>query len=166
MREQRSGRFALATRAGGYALLWLLLMPSRDPADLAFGALAVVAATALSLRLFPPAAGEVRLVGLALLMPHLLWQSILAGVDVARRAFTPRMPLDPGFLACPLALPEGLARDSFATFTSMMPGTLPCGEKDGVPIYHCLDVRQPIADVLRAEAGLFLRVVTRGGAHG
>jgi len=149
-------------RGIGYGLLWLLLMPSIAPGDLRFGALIVAAATLLSIRLFPPAAGEMHVASLLRLMPHFIWQSIIAGFDVARRAFDLRLPLHPGFVACPLDFPEGMARNTFATFTSLLPGTVPCGEKDGVLIYHCLDVTQPVVETLWAEEKLLARAVTAG----
>lgn len=162
----RSRRFVAIARGIGFALLWLLLMPSLKPADLVFGGVTVAAATALSLRLFSPLAGEVHLFSLMLLMPHFIWQSIIAGFDVARRAFSPGMALNPGFVACPLALPEGLARNTFATFTSLMPGTVPCGEEHGVLIYHCLDVGQPVVEQLWAEEKLLARAINAGRKHG
>jgi multicomponent Na+:H+ antiporter subunit E len=162
----RSRRFVAVARGIGFTLLWLLLMPSLKPGDLVFGALTVVAATALSLRIFSPAAGELHLVSLMTLMPHFVWHSIIAGFDVARRAFSPQMPINPGFVACPLALPEGLARNTFATFTSLMPGTVPCGEENGVLIYHCLDISQPIVEQLWAEEKLLSRAITAGRKHG
>jgi multicomponent Na+:H+ antiporter subunit F len=51
------------------------------------------------LRLLPPQPGHVRLTGLLSLIPHFLWKSVVAGVDVALRAFDPRLPLRPGFVA-------------------------------------------------------------------
>ena len=153
-------------RAAGYALLWLLLMPSSKPADLAVGAAVALAATLLSLRFFDPAAGQLHYGSFVALLPHFVWQSILAGIDVARRVFDPRLPLSPGFVACPLDFPEGLARNSFATFTSLMPGTVPCGEKDGALIYHCLDIRQPVVEQLWAEEKLLARAITAGRKHG
>lgn len=161
-----SPRAAALARGTGYCLLWLLLMPSAKPTDLLIGAAAATAATLLSLRMFPPATGCLHFASLALLMPHFIWQSVLAGFDVARRAFDPKMPLQPGFVACPLGFPEGLARNTFATITSLMPGTVPCGETDGVLIFHCIDVRDPVVQQLWAEEKLLARALTAGRKHG
>jgi multicomponent Na+:H+ antiporter subunit E len=38
----------------------------------------------------------VRLVG------RFLWQSVVAGVDIARRVFDPRLPLNTGFVVYPV----------------------------------------------------------------
>lgn len=153
-------------RGIGYFLLWLLLMPSAKPGDLLFGALAAVAATLLSLRLFAPLHGRLHVLGMLALLPHFIWQSILGGIDVARRAFDPALPLQPGFVACPLDFPEGLARNTFAVFTSLMPGTVPCGEENGVLIYHCIDIRQPVVKQLWAEEKLLARAITAGRKYG
>ncbi len=159
-------RVAALGRAFSLALIWLLLMPSAKPADLAFGAVVVVAATLVSLRLYKPAAGNVHLRSLLGLMPHFINQSVHAGFDVARRAFDPRLPLQPGFVLCPLDFPEGIARNTFATITSMMPGTVPCGEVDGVLEYHCLDINQPVVEQLWAEERKLARALTAGRRHG
>ena len=73
------------------------------------------------------------------------------GIDVAGRALAPRVRLHPGFVRFPLGLPVGLARNTFTTITSLLPGTVPCGEDDGVLVYHCLDTTQPVVDQLLEE---------------
>ena len=85
---------------------------------------------------------------------------------MAWRTLAPELRLKPGFVACPLDLPEGLARNTFATVTSLMPGTLPCGEENGVLIYHCLDIDQPVVEQLWAEEALMARAITAGRKHG
>ena len=62
--------------------------------------------------------------------------------------------------------PEGIARNTFATITSMMPGTVPCGEIDGVLEYHCLDIREPVVEALWAEERRLARALTAGRRHG
>ena len=126
-------------------------MQSVKAADLAIGVFASVFATWVSLRLLPPAAGRLRLASVLMLVPHFLWQSVRAGIDVAGRALAPRVRLHPGFVRFPLGLPVGLARNTFTTITSLLPGTVPCGEDDGVLVYHCLDTTQPVVDQLLEE---------------
>jgi multicomponent Na+:H+ antiporter subunit E len=157
---------AAAARLTGFFLLWLLLMPSAKPADLIFGAVTALVATGLSLRLYEPLSGRLHLGAFVGLLPHFIWQSILGGIDVAWRTLAPELRLEPGFVACPLDLPEGLARNTFATVTSLMPGALPCGEENGVLIYHCLDVTQPVVEQLWAEEELLARAMTAGRKHG
>ena len=155
-----------AMRAAGFYALWIVLMPSAKPADLVCGAVATMLATWTSLRLLPPADGHLRAVALLLLIPHFLWQSVLAGLDVARRALHPRMPMDPGLVECPLAFPPGFTLNTFATITSLLPGSVPCGQKPGVLIYHCLDRGLPNLDQLKKEERLFSKVLIPGREQG
>ena len=155
----------VAARAGAFFVLWFVLMPSTKPADLVTGAIAAVAATWVSLRLLPPATGCLRFGALLALLPHFLWQSVLAGMDVARRALDPRLPLNPGFVTCPLDFPPGVARNTFATITSLLPGTVPCGDHSDGLVYHCLDVGQPVVEQLWAEQRHFARALVVGKGH-
>ena len=142
---------AAARRFGGFFLIWLALM-AWSPASWGVGLLAALAATWWSLRLLPPASAGARLGTMLLLAPRFLWQSLLAGWDVARRALSPSMPLKTGFITFSCAYQKTFARDTFATITSLLPGTLPCDEADGVLLYHCLDLDQPVMAQLAEEA--------------
>jgi len=160
-------RLAVATwRGAGLFLLWMLLMQSWKPADVVVGLLACAAATWVSMRLLPPAAGGVELGKLLALLPHLVWESVVAGFDVARRAFHPRVPLSPGLVPCPLSLPPGFARNTFATITSLLPGTIAADEVDGVLVYHCLDDTTPVVEQLHKEERLLARALIAGRRHG
>jgi multicomponent Na+:H+ antiporter subunit E len=160
-----SPRRTAVVRGLAYLALWLVLMPSAKPADLVIGILSAVAATFVSMRLLPPATGCVNFDALLMLAPHFLWESVKAGVDVARRALTPRLQLAPGFVSCPLDFPPGLARNTFATITSMMPGTVPAGEDNDALVYHCLDTAEPVVDQLWKEEALLSRALVAGRRH-
>ena len=131
--------------------LWVVLMRSGAPADVVFGLFAAGIATRVSFHLIPPEMGYVRYGALLTFMPHFLYESVLAGIDVARRAFDPRLPLRPGFITYPVSVPPGLARNTFATITSLLPGSVPADEVDGALVYHCLDITQPVVEQLSAE---------------
>ena len=47
-----------------------------------------------------------RLTAVLSLIPHFLWKSVVAGVDVARRALDPRLPLRTGFVGYRVAISE------------------------------------------------------------
>ena len=160
-----SPRRAALARGAAFFALWIVLMQSAKPADVAVGALATIAATWVSLRLLPPAAGCLHFGALFALMPHFMWESVRAGIDVARRAFAPSLPLCPGFVKCPLGFPPGLARNTFATITSLLPGSVPADEEGGVLVYHCLDTAQPVVEQLWAEERLFARALVAGRRH-
>ncbi len=157
--DRRGPYSAAMSRAACLFALWIVLMPSVKPADLAFGVLATALATWTSLRLLQPSDGHLRLLALLALAPHFLWQSVLAGIDVARRAFDPRMPLAPGFVEFPVGFPPGLSRNTFAAITSLLPGSVPCGETGDTLVYHCLDCRLPNVEQLKREERLFGRAL-------
>lgn len=158
----RRVRTALA-RGAWYFGLWLVLLPSVKPSDLTLGLAIAAAAAGVSLRLLPRSAGRLNFGALLALLPHFAWESVLAGVDVARRAFSRRMPLAPGFVDCPMAFPPGLARNTFASITSLLPGTVPAGDGDETLVYHCLDVTQPVVEQLREEERLLARALVADG---
>jgi multicomponent Na+:H+ antiporter subunit E len=136
-------------------VVWIALIGWK-PVDLAVGMPTAAAATWLSLILLPlsPRSGRVSFLALLRLAGHFLLQSVVAGLDVARRAFDPRMPLRPGFVPYPLSFPPGPGRNVFASWTSLLPGTVPVADDGKVLLYHCLDVGQPIASQLGVEEAL------------
>ena len=153
-------------RGAAVFLLWLVLMQSVQPADLVVGLLASLGATWVSLRLLPPADGGLHFGKLLALLPHFLWESMLAGVDVARRALHPRMPLNPGFVRCPSSFPPGFARNTFVTITSLLPGSVAAGEAEGVLFYHCIDAASPVVEQLWKEERLLARALVTELPHG
>lgn len=156
---------ALARGAGLFAL-WIVLIQSLQPADLVVGALTAAAATWVSLRLLPPDAGRVKFAALAARSPRFLWQSVLAGIDVARRALAPSMPLRTGYVAYRTNLPRGQARNAFATITSLLPGTVPAEDDASGILYHCLDTTQPVAEQLATEEREYAKALEPGKGHG
>jgi multicomponent Na+:H+ antiporter subunit E len=152
-------------RGAAFFLLWMLLMQSLKPSDLMVGLLACVAACWVSLRLLPPSCGCLQFGQLLALLPHFVWESVLAGVDVARRAFHPGMPLQPGFVNCPLGFPPGFARNTFATITSLMPGSVAVDEAEGTLAYHCLDEASPVVEQIWKEERLLAKALVAGRRH-
>jgi multicomponent Na+:H+ antiporter subunit E len=149
---------AAITRGVCYFALWVFLI-GIDPIDLAVGVFAAAVATWASLRLLAPGMHPVRpgaIPGLAL---RFLWWSVIAGVDVARRAFSPRLPLRPGFVTYPTGYPRGSARNAFASLSSLLPGTVPVLDDEQGLLYHCLDLDQPIAAELAAEEAAMCRAL-------
>lgn len=145
------------SRAAWFTCVWLVFAGS-DPWDFPAAAGAVVVATWASLHLLPPGTSRKSTLAIARLALRFLCQSVIGGVDVARRALDPRLPLQPGFVTYPIGLPSGTARNVFATLTSLLPGTVPTGEEQGQLVYHCLDVGQPVAAQLADEEAALARV--------
>jgi len=147
---------SLAVRAAGFFGFWLILT-GFSLADLGVGLLAGAVATRTSLSLLPP--GRWRPQPLLFLRMGLrfLNQSVSAGLDVAWRALDPRLALEPGFVAFQPRLPPGPARNAFCAITTLLPGTLPCGEDgNGDLVIHCLVVSPDVAPQLATEEALLL----------
>jgi len=149
---------SVVLRAAWFLVLWLVLIGA-DPTDLSAGALSAALATWVSLLLLPPGRAVRSPAGMARLALRFLLQSVIGGVDVARRALDPRLPLRPGFVAYPVRFPPGMTRNVFTTLTSLLPGTVPTGEDNGQLVYHCLDVNQPVASQLAAEEAALSRAL-------
>ena len=149
-------------RLAGFLGFWVVL-DGIDPAGLLIGLGAAAAAAWTSLRLFPPSPGRFRIFPLTLLGLHFIWGSVLAGVDVARRAFAPRILMRQGFVTYACRLPAGTGRELFLAMTSLMPGSLPVEVNDGVVLMHCLDTEQPAASQMADHESRLLKAV-RGAA--
>lgn len=141
----------MIVRLAGFFCVWLAIA-GVGIADLAVGMAAAAVATWASLELLPPGQWRLRPVALACFGLRFLRQSIVAGVDVALRALSPRLPLQPGFVVYRPRLAPGPSRNAFCTVTSLLPGTLPSGpDGSGGLVVHCLDTSQPVAEQLAVE---------------
>lgn len=150
---------AAVVRAAGFLGLWLVLA-GVDLADLPAAAVAVGGATWVSLRLLPPAPGRLRPVALVRLAARFLQQSVVGGVDVAWRAFHPKLPLRPGLVVYPVRLRPGAAQNTFATLAGLVPGSTPVGPAEGGGLLiHCLDVDQFEISQLATEEALVARAL-------
>ena len=145
-----------------YFGVWLVVDQSAKPSNWVVGALTSVAAAWVSVRLLPVGSGRVRVGALLLLLPRFLWQSLVAGLDVARRAFAPRLDLQPGFIEYRTQLPPGAARNAFELIASLMPGSVACGETRDTIEFHCLDTRQPVAEQLAIEERSYAKALVPG----
>ena len=146
--------------------VWLVIDQSAKPANLFVGIVAAALATWASLWLLPPDTGRLRIFVLLQLLPRFLWQSLVAGVDVARRAFSPSLPLHTGFVDYPVGLPRGSARNAFELISSLMPGSVPTDETEASIEYHCLDVGQPVVEQLAVEERAHAMALVPGRRHG
>src|SRR5215470_17564732 len=145
-------------RGGAFFVLWVVLIGT-SPSDLIAGVLVSGAATWTSLALLPPGLQRVRLIGVLPLIPRFLWKSLVAGWDVARRALDPRLPLRTGFVGYPARFRSPLVRNAFASYTSLLPGTLPVEDDGETLLYHCLDIEQPVAAELATEETVLAHAV-------
>lgn len=135
-------------RAIVLAAVWLVLAGTTFEA-IAAGVVLAPLALALSLKLLP-AGTPVRLWPIVRLVPHFVIQSLSGGMDVARRAFAPRVPLDPDWIEIDIDLPQG-GRVALGSELSLMPGTLSAGTSEGRMLVHVLDRGQDVESAIREE---------------
>ena len=148
----------LAVRFVFFLGVWLMIA-SWKAEDLPVGLVASALALWISLSLLPPTVVRPHFAALAKLSLRFLSSSIIAGVDVARRALLPRLDLRPGFVAVPLTVPPGVARNAFLVYQSLQPGTSPTSAEGEMLQVHCLDISQPIAAAIMADEALFKKAI-------
>lgn len=146
----------IGRRALLLGLLWFILT-GPDPEALLPGLPVVAVATWVSLRLLPPVSA-VRAWRFALMLPPFLWRSLAGGVDVARRAFDPRLPLAPGWVEVPCRLGGG-GRAMLGGGFSLMPGSLVAGSRGDRLLVHCLDQSEPVAQAIAADEARLARAL-------
>jgi multicomponent Na+:H+ antiporter subunit E len=143
---------AVASRTLLFAVCWWAITEG-EPSSWGVGGVAVIAALYLSLRLRPPR--RLRVVALLQFIPLFLWRSLAGGLDVARRALSPAMPLQPALREFRTVLPAGLPRVVFANVVSLLPGTL-CADlvEDRLCLHVLSDAADNEEDLRRLERGV------------
>lgn len=153
MRPRNVGQ--VASRAAALLLVWIVLGRT-GAADLVVGVLAAVGLSVVSLRVAPPLGWRPDVGGSLRYALRFLVRSVAAGLDVARRVFSPDMRLRPAIVDVPCAVPEGVARQAFAALSSLQPGTLPLGSGAGTLRVHTLDAAAPLAADMAGDAAAFM----------
>jgi multicomponent Na+:H+ antiporter subunit E len=152
-------RPATGFRMAVFMVAWLALAGWSVPDALA-GLAAAAAATAISLRLAPSGA-RLSPGGLFRFALRFMVRSLAAGLDVARRAFDPALPLSPGFVEHTSELGPGTARDALAAVLSLQPGTLPAAATQNGFLIHGLDMTRPVAADVAEDERAFTAVFAR-----
>ncbi len=123
-----------------FGLVWLALSAG-DPAQLPYGVIAVAAAAALSMALLPPAHPSIRrwparIWGTTVLAAWFLQQSVVGGIDVARRAIVPTIDIAPAVVDVDVTLPPGPAQQLTFLLMNLLPGSMVqhVKEVDGRPV--------------------------------
>lgn len=129
---------AFVFRSLFFALLWLVLTGGTASAW-AYGAMAAATAGALSLGLYPADRQGVQIWRAALFVPTLFVRGFLGGLDVARRAIDPRLPIEPGWVRFQLGNRNDEANVLLGGVISILPGTLSAGPQDCQMDVHVLN---------------------------
>lgn len=128
-----------------FALLWWILTEGAIDSWL-LGAPVVVFAALASEALLPRLSWS--LLAIVRFVPFFLWRSLYGGVDVARRALHPRLPISPGLIDHRWRLPPGLPRVFMANTVSLLPGTLSAELDEEHLRVHVLDQTSTFASEL------------------
>ncbi|MBL4574522.1 MAG: Na+/H+ antiporter subunit E [Opitutaceae bacterium] len=126
-------------RAVLFALMWWILTDGAMDSWLV-GTPVILFATVVSVVLLPPSSWS--FLGVVQFVPFFLWRSLYGGVDVARRALHPRLPISPGLFDHRWRLPPGLPRVFMANIVSLLPGTLSAELGANCLQVHVLDERK------------------------
>jgi multicomponent Na+:H+ antiporter subunit E len=121
---------------------WVLTKGAADSWPV--GIPAVLAAIYADLNLFGPDNTRCSWRGLIAFVLFFLKSSIYSGMDVVRRVYDPRLPLDPAMVEYPLRLTSSAARNLFICTVSLLPGTLSTAIEGHKLVIHALDVGRPV----------------------
>lgn len=164
----RSSRVsAYLLRLGILLAVWWILSSSNS--DWWFGLPLAIVAAAVSLWLTPPNRFLLRPQHIPGFAAFFLWQSLLAGWDVAKRTLSPALPLHPEILRIPMALPPGAPTWWLMLIITLLPGTLSVRlHQNRILEVHCLDSRLDVTGSLRdteAQLARLFGVSTRSVEH-
>jgi multicomponent Na+:H+ antiporter subunit E len=150
---------ALAWRAGGFGLGWCVLTETRPWANWPLALLVILGATATSWQLRSASGVRLRPLRVLQFIPWFVVQSWLGGFDVARRALSPRMPLQTGFIDAPCRIPPGPARVALIWVLNLQPGTAVVAAGATHLRVHVMDTArhrpESLADLERRVGALF-----------
>lgn len=139
---------AFLKRGALLALLWWMLAEGDLHAPYLAAAI-VCAAAGVSVFLQPPSRRRWRASRLPRLVLHLLRLSLLGGWDVARRALTPALPVQPGLSSYALELPADFPAVLYTCLVSLTPGTASVALEDSTLVVHALDASMDVEKMLR-----------------
>jgi multicomponent Na+:H+ antiporter subunit E len=109
----------------------------------------ILAAIYVDYRLFRPQTNHWSLGRLTILALFFLKLSLTSGIDVMRRIYHPRLPLNPAMVEYPLRLTSKAARNLFVCTVSLLPGTLSAELGAHSLVVHVLDVDRPFRQELK-----------------
>lgn len=123
--------------------VWLLLSGHYVPLLLTFGVVSTVIAVYVSMRMdvIDHEGHPVHLSWRAIIYwPWLIWQIILANIDVAKRILKPGLSISPHVVVLPTSQKTELGKVIYANSITLTPGTVSMELANGRVIVHALSV--------------------------
>ena len=80
-------------------------------------------------------------------LPWLIWQIVLANIDVARRVLHPKLPISPKLIEVQASQKTHLGNVIFANSITLTPGTISIRIREGVILVH--SITKEAADALQ-----------------
>jgi len=146
---------SIVTRTLVFFLIWWALTNGAI-ASLWIGVPAIIVAVIVSIRLLP--ATNFCWYQFLFFIPFFLKHSLQGGIDVAWRAFHPRMPISPDFIEYKMQLPQGLPQMFLAITVNLLPGTLSVTIEDNVLKTHVLDNQSAYLSEITAVEHWVMRI--------
>ncbi|HCB13587.1 MAG TPA: cation transporter [Gammaproteobacteria bacterium] len=152
-----------------YAGLWLVLSGYFDiPLLLVFGALSCVLAVFIAWRVerADPEDHPLHLkVGpqIILYWPWLLWQIVLANLDVAKRILDPQLPVSPTLITLKPTQRSEMGQVIYANSITLTPGTITTSLSDGILEVHAL-TREAADSLLEGDMDRRVAALERSNA--
>lgn len=93
-------------------------------------------------------------------LPVFIWQLLLANIDVAKRVLSPKLPLNPGFVAIKTDLKGDFAKLMLANSITLTPGTLSVDVTGDTLYVHTVNVKgSNIVENTKHISALFERIL-------
>ena len=141
------GLSSIILRTLMFLVMWWVITVG-DPASWWIGLPAVALGVTTSYYLMPKS--NVNWYELVKFIPYFIIRSLVGGVDVARRALHPKLPIVPALIDYPLRLPIGLPQVFFINTVSLLPGTLMADSQGDTLKVHVLDETSGFIDEIRS----------------
>ncbi|MFO7718044.1 MAG: Na+/H+ antiporter subunit E [Thermodesulfobacteriota bacterium] len=135
---------ALLVRTALFALLWAVLTEGEGLVSV-WTLPGIGAGVIVSFLLWPSKDWKWRFRPAVRFIPYFFWHSFLGGLDVAKRALSPRIQIRPEIIDFPFILEKEPARVVFLWAVSLLPGTAGVDLQENTARIHILDTG--IADV-------------------
>ncbi len=142
--------------------VWLLLSGHFEPLILGFGVFSCVVVVIISSRMdvVDHEGHPIHLTWSALVYwPWLMWQIVLANIDVARRILSPSLPISPTMIRVKASQSSDLGQAIYANSITLTPGTISVDVGNGEILVHAL-TREGAQSLLDGEMDRRVTIMT------